>query len=612
MLHLYYKTTLSAQIPDVVKSFEFCESLDISKIEGVKKDDVYFVEINNIEKNIILHIKNLLSNKTDSLIYFFIDDSQNLMLFQLATLLNVKNTFTPKHETQKIISSIKEDILLKTTTLQNQGIAYALTKNISFVIFKENDLVFASEKLLNDFKYKDLNMLNSNICSQIDLNSFLKNDINKEVSLKLSDASKKYNIKSITSKFNFDKYLFFEDLSQKNHAESIKIDSIKNRIYFIEMLKKRLDEKKASKQIYTIITIEIQNLEKLSQFWEEYEIEMAIRDMLLQVELELDASSIFAQYDNKLYLALLQGLDFEATKQKAQSIQTCILEYSAKQKIRPTVGLHVFDVNDFELNNSLKIISDISKDNISAKDIESQKLYKILNVDDELDDAKTIDMLLQASFTNKNPLKLLNIYKGLCINTASKIVKKTDEEIYVSFEQLQGIVMNFEKTTVIQSSCFIKDIEADVKLIDLNKKIALLKNFRFANGSANGRKYSRVTCSQRIPISIINNKDSLSGEILDISMNSIAIKTRAFKRIEELASTDALLKFILPVKSSQDGYMKLELEAKITFTKCGEDFCKIVVDLEQDQAHESILMEYVYNRQKEIIVELKKQTIIRS
>jgi len=516
LLHLYYKTSLSKQISDITKAFEFSETLDISKVDTLNHADVYLVEIEKIEKTLLLHIRKLLSNKTGSLIYFFVDEAPNLMLFQLAFFLSVKKILTPRNETLKVISDIKTDLLLKKMATQNEQTKY---RNIDF---------------------------------------------------------------------------------------------IKNRIYFIEVLKEKLLKENLSKNIYSIITINIENIDTLCKFWSEYEIEMAIRDLLLQVELDIDADTILAQYSHRLYITLFEGLDFEATKQKAYTIQKRLLEYSSKEEVKPIVGLHVFDVNDFELNDALKIISDIAKEKISSKDIETQKIYRVINIDSELDDEKAIDILLQSTFTNKSSIKLLNIYKGLCINTSAMIVKKTHEEIYVNFQQLQGTVMNFEKGTVIQSANFTKDIEADVKLIDLKKRVALLKNFRFVDGSAIGRKYSRVTSSQRTPISVINGKGSLSGDILDISMNSIAIKTRSIKQIDELQSTNVTLKFTLPIKNSQDGYMALALEAKVTFIRCSDEFCKIVVDLEEDQAHESILMEYVYDRQKEIIVELKKQTIMRN
>ena len=95
-------------------------------------------------------------------------------------------------------------------------------------------------------------------------------------------------------------------------------------------------------------------------------------------------------------------------------------------------------------------------------------------------------------------------------------------------------------------------------------------------------------------------------------MNSIAVKIRLFEHIDRLNSTKVELKFTLPIRSSLDGYMKLELIAKVTFTKCYEGYSKMIVDIEEAQAYESILMEYIYDRQKEIIIDIKKQTTIRN
>ncbi|MDA3908245.1 MAG: PilZ domain-containing protein, partial [Sulfurimonas sp.] len=435
-------------------------------------------------------------------------------------------------------------------------------------------------------------------------------DISEQNSFNFGASAKTYNIKSITSSYNGDTFIYIQSISQDNMQVSSGVDFIKNRIYFIEILKEKILEASISKSLFSIMTIQVENMENLSQYWSEYEIEMSVRDLLLQVKIEIDSHTLLAQYDNNLYLSLFEGLDFESTKQKASTLQAKISAYTSKQDIKPIIGVYAFDINSLELNTVLKTISDIAKEEISIKDIDTKKLYRVIDISNELDDARAIDMLLQGTFTNKTPIKLLNIYKGLCINTSSKIMKKTDQEVYVTYEQLQGTVMNFEKETVIQSSSFIKDIVADVKYIDSKKKLALLKNFRFVQGNANSRKYSRVTCSQRTPISIVHQKGTLSGEILDISMNSIAIKTRLHPYIETLNTAQVSLKFTLPISSSEEGYMKLTLTSEVIFTMCDEEFCKVVVNLDQDQVHEAILMEYVYDRQKEIIVELKKQTTI--
>lgn len=608
MIHLYYKTTTSKEISQTVEAFESCELLDISRVQSIDDNDIYLVEIDKIEKTLLLHIRKLLQNKTQSLIYFFINDSHNLMLFQLASLLNVKSIITPKHDISKVISNIQTDFLLNKTVQLELAIAKTQVNDSCFMIFNSERLTFASKKLYSDFNCKDLDMVKSFVCSQFKLDDFLKSNIVEKNTFSFTGFEKLYSIRSITSSFNGDKYIYIEDISKDNTQNASGVDFIKNRIYFIEILKEKILDKSISEGFISIITIQVENMPNLREYWSEYEIEMAVRDLLLQVEIEIESHTLLAQYYNNLYLTLFEGLDFDSTKQKANAIQNHISSYTSKQKIKPIIGLYAFDINDLELNNILTTVSDISKEKISIKDIEDQRLYRVINIDNELDDTRAIDTLLQATFTNKIPIKLLNIYKGLCINTASTIMKKTDQEIYVTYEQLQGTVMHFEKETVIQSSSFAKDIAADVKYIDTKKRLALLKNFRFVQGSANARKYSRVTCSQRTPISIVHNKGTLNGEILDISMNSIAVKTRLYPYMEALKEDEVTLNFTLPVSSSEEGYMKLALTAEVIFTMCDKEFCKVVVNLNEDQVHEAILMEYVYNRQKEIIVELKKQT----
>ena len=90
-------------------------------------------------------------------------------------------------------------------------------------------------------------------------------------------------------------------------------------------------------------------------------------------------------------------------------------------------------------------------------------------------------------------------------------------------------------------------------------------------------------------------------------MNSIAVKTRVYNNIESLKLSVVTLNFTLP-DNSIDGYVKLSLEAEVKFIMCDKEYCKVILNLFENQESESILMEYVYNRQKEIIVELKRQS----
>lgn len=607
MVHIFYKTSTSKQILEISNTFESIEKLDISGLKTIENYDVYFVEIDKVEKEILLHIKQLLSNKTESLIYFFINDSHSLMLFQLSALLNVKTIVTQKSDMTKILESIKKDISYQKVTRLEHVIADTIIHDHCFMIFDSNKLKYASQKLYDDFSCKNLDDVKLKVCTQFKLGDLLNNIISFEDNVAFTSNSKKYNIDVAPSTVNSDKFIYLETIPESVSHNNIDVDFIKNRIYFIEVLKEKILEKSISDSKLGVITIQVENIEKLRDDWNAYDIEESIHDLLLEINEAIQSHDLLAQYDNGLYLILFDGLDFEAVKSKALTIQNHILTYIKDKKIKPIVGLYALDVNDLELNETLEIISNLSRDDVSTKDINAHILHKIINVNDEMDDREVIDILLQAIFTNKSPIKLINIYKGLCINTSSVILRTTVDEVDVTFQQLQGTVMNFEKSTVIQSSSFSKDIVADVVYINAKKKFARLNNFRFAQGSANSRKYSRVTCSQRTPITVLHDKGTLNGSILDISMNSIAIKTRLYDNIESLELSVVTLNFTLP-DNCIDGYVKLSLEAEVKFIMCDKDYCKVIVDLYENQASESILMEYVYNRQKEIIIELRRQS----
>ncbi len=608
MLHLYKHQLGSIQINEVLKLFSNTKSIDIADAKSVEESDVYFVEIQKIEKEFLLHIKRLLSSKKDALIYFYINDSHSLMLFQLSSFLNVKSIFTKKNDLNSIVSKINTDLIKFQSINQEHQMIENLSANYFFVLFESNKLVMASQRVYDEFGYTKLDEVDAYLETELDMKSILKKDITLKKELSFLDQKEYFSISSVCNQKNNQTIIYFEKINKNQEDDSSKMDFIKVRILFIERLKEKILEQTIVKSELGLITLGIDNMVNLRDDWEDYDIEIAVKNLLLQVKIELDTHSFIAQYNNNLYITLFEDLDFDALKAEAIKINTLLAEYTKKQKIKPRISLYALDVGTLELNNILGLIADISNNKISSKSLEEHDIHRVLGVDEELDDATIIDQLLQSVYVNKTELKLQNIYKGLCINTASKIVKKTGDTVYLSFEKLQGTAMNFEKQTLLQSSGFFKDISASVNYIDFNKRIVQLQDFKFMQGNANNRQYSRVTCSQRTPIALKHDKGVVNGVISDISLNSIAIKSRLNNNISSLKLSQIKLSFTLPIKSSEEGFVKLDFEAKVVFSVCDDEYCKIVVNLLENQANEALLMEYVYGRQKEIIIELKKQS----
>jgi len=482
----------------------------------------------------------------------------------------------------------------------------ALVETQYFIIYKGSELRFVSQKLLEDFKSDDLNDFKEKISHKIDIEKLLSEDIMIKEPIAtnlLKDIS--FHIRSVGTKVANERVILFEPYI-KDERESDKLNFIINRISFIELLKDKLIERIISKKTFSIIIISIENIKKLKIDLNEVEIETLVKEFLLQVEVTLENKITLAQYDSDVYIALFEDIKFEDLKIKAQNFYTNISSFIQKQKFSPLVGIYAFCMEKLDLNDILNILENIVTKSLSEEQVSNKNIEYISDIENIMDDKEAIKVLLDSTFTNNTDFKLLNIYKGLCINTSSKIIKKTPEATYIEFELLQGIVMKDEAETVLQSSNFAKDIKATVKYVNLDKHIAILEDFEFLNSNAKARKHSRVTCSTKMLVVILSGGATLNGEVLDISVNSMAIEVKYAKIIDNIKNKNITLTFMLPGKNNFDEPTRLKLEAKVVFVSCDGNDCKMVCELMHEDNSESILMQYVYNRQKEIIIELKK------
>ncbi len=607
LCHLYNKTGTFAKVGAILDAFDEKVSVDISSVSAIDDANIYIFEAAKVDKAISAKLKILFESKSHPLIYFLIEKEYNLMLFQLAFLLKVKTLITANQDINKVIARMHNELKIHEDEYIQSILGKTIVKTQDFMLFKDHRLYLASKKLYEDFMCRNLGEIEKKICSQLDLDKLLSSDMIMQKSI-VNDANRdiEFHVQSTTINTQNDKLLLFEPYIRTKSSPS-KLSFIANRLSFIEMLKDKIIEKSISQKPLSIITIEIENIQKLQIDLSEEALQELIKELLLKVEVMLDKKLILAQYNKDFYVSLFEDISFEKLQEKAQIFHTQLIKIFEEKKFSPMVGVYAFNINDFELNKVLGTLKNILDKSLSQKEINNGTLKYINSVDAHMNSDEAIMVLLESAFTNRVEFKLFNIYKGLCINTSSKILKMKDDLVYVKFEQLQGIVMKHEGETILQSSNFSKDIRAKVKYVNLEKRIAILENFEFSKSNANERQYSRVTCSTRTPVVLSHLSGTVNGEILDISVKSIAMKTKNTRVLKNIQDAEITLSFVLPTHTNEDGFVRLVLKAKTTFINCRDDGeCKVVCDLLKDDVSESILMEYIYHRQKEIIVEVKK------
>ncbi|QOY52118.1 hypothetical protein [Candidatus Sulfurimonas baltica] len=602
LCHLYFKTSSSVHVKKILDSFENSVSLDIDNIKIISVYDIYVIELDEADKDISIKLKNLFKEKTNSLIYFLIPKKYNLIFFQLTYLLGAKDIITQNQNTDKAIIKIKADRKIYLQDVLERLLGNIAIQSENFMIYKNSSLEYVSNQLLNFFECDNFEMFKENISYGLDIKELLKEDIVIKKSIVDNSNRKKKCILESISINNNDKIIHVD----LDTSISRQLNFISSRVSFVELLKEKLIQSNITHKQLSCITISIENIEKLQKDLNVVDLEDLFGKLLSFMESALEKKIIFSQLDRNYYVILFENMHFEDINDIADDFHIRVLNYIANQKYKPLIDVFTFNLNSLDFGDILITFDKIKSKNFTHKEMHSDYLKHTSNTQVFVSEKN----LLDDAFEDEIEFRLLNIYNGLVINTPSKIVKITNDTVYVNFEQLQGVVMKIEQETVLQSSSFIYDIRADIKQIDLKKRIAILENFTFLKTNANSRKYARVTTSSKIPISMLLDGITINGNICDLSIKSIAFKVKYTEKIESIKSRDVLLVFNIPNSKSDNGYMQLKLGAEVIMNtaKDTDGYCKVVCDLDEDSNDDSMLMEYVYERQKELIIEVKKMS----
>ena len=606
LCHLYYAHSTSHHVKDILNYFKSDISLDINVCNEIDDYDIYIIELEETNKEISTKLRHLLKQKVNSLIYFIVPHKYNLMFFQLSYLLNAKNLITQNMDTKKAIERMLEDKKTFIEEANQRLIAKASSETQNFIIYKNMELEQVSNKLLKDFRCKTLENLQNSILNQLDIEKLLNKDgvIEKSISIN-SGLTKKYTLMSV-SVANDIKVIYIEELSSQQENA---LDLISSRITFVELLKEKLIQKDIVNNGLYAVTINIQNLEKLQKELSVLSLEELLIDLLRFIRTTVEKKIVFGELAIGSYVILFEEMISEEIEKLANEIHTKILNYISTQMYSPIIDMYIVSLSNLELCDVLSTFGNIRGAKLTPEEHNSAGIKHIRNSQSSIDE-KT---LLDDAFKYSSEIKILNIYHGLVINTPSKILNVTKDTITVSFEALQGVVIDIEKIAILQSPVFPHDIEAKVKKIDLVKRIVMLEKFKFLKTNINSRRYSRVTTSNKTPISLSVDGVNLSGFILDLSIKSIAIHVRYIQIIDTIKDKNLSLTFNIPNPKAELGYSRINLDGKVmaVITENTHNTSKIVCDIDEYNTHDSILIQYIYQRQKELILELKKRSQLR-
>lgn len=231
-------------------------------------------------------------------------------------------------------------------------------------------------------------------------------------------------------------------------------------------------------------------------------------------------------------------------------------------------------------------------------------LYHLVTVADGRKDSAAIMDVLQQIHDGKlrNDLKLLNFIREVPVSFSATLENVADDRVELSVHQNQAVMMKHDKFTLIRSAHFPHEygVHAYVALANPTKCIAILTRFAYAQIRADRRTAVRVQIHHAMPGTFVGSSGTISGNMLDISVGGISLKVQG-KVDGELEDTGRF-SCVLPTG-------KLEVPARLLKIVTTDEDCSVIFVIEPDSKMETVISQFIFNEQIDIIKELKERFV---
>lgn len=230
-----------------------------------------------------------------------------------------------------------------------------------------------------------------------------------------------------------------------------------------------------------------------------------------------------------------------------------------------------------------------------------QDHYQIVTEDVKKDNGDILATLVAIKDGKlSNDLRLLNYYQSIPVNYGARIAHVDRDMVELEVHQQQAIVMHIEKLTFLKSSHFPKDVLASVSYVNVDKCKALVTKFTYAVIRSERRQFVRVQVVEPIGVVFSSETGSLSGMLNDISLGGLAFFANVATPPENGVKGTVDLK--LPGGACEmPGQLlkRVDLQEKSLY----------ILEIQMDSKVEKAISQYIFQRQVEIIRELKDSVI---
>jgi hypothetical protein len=211
-----------------------------------------------------------------------------------------------------------------------------------------------------------------------------------------------------------------------------------------------------------------------------------------------------------------------------------------------------------------------------------------------------------AAFKEGRPLHLLNTYRGIPIVYDAKIIMINQGYLALNVHPYQATCMALENKTYIQSDFSQELYQAKSVALDVAKCQAILTEFSRAPLSLGKRMAIRVQPKEPIDAEIYDGEHRIPGKLADISATGVGVFTFAtyiYGDLDIKKGQDVMVDFRLPTSERM-----IRCRGKVTSLvhQMGTFLHRMGFSINTNPIAEPLLREYVGQRQKELLDELRR------
>jgi hypothetical protein len=224
------------------------------------------------------------------------------------------------------------------------------------------------------------------------------------------------------------------------------------------------------------------------------------------------------------------------------------------------------------------------------------------NFDD--DQAEILKIFSQNKSSKENSkVTIINYYKGLPIIYPATVVAVERGSVDLDINPQQAVAIASDHYTLVRSKLFPFVVAAHIQYVNIRKHAVTLNKLYYVEVLAEKRAAVRLNLEPPVKSSFKYEDQIFSGELLDISVQGLAIEVDSLLPLEN--GTEVSMKFMLPDPVLQK-HTLIMLQATLVSVDGDKSPYRCKFRIAPEKHQEQLISRYSFQRQVEIIRSLKE------